>query len=154
HAAAGLDEVIALRCASAGLDERPPDGLSTPYALRTLLDEVTMPPVVFEHGETLDLDPLADGGVVPFPAPIGERSCIVTLHSEVATLPFSLGAGSRSFRLGLEGRVLERLRELAAAPPGQLPVPAPPSPRTWSAQRVDVLGRLDGERVARSVTAL
>ncbi|HEY3187193.1 MAG TPA: SDR family NAD(P)-dependent oxidoreductase [Solirubrobacteraceae bacterium] len=154
HAAAGLDEVIALRCASAGLDERPPDGLSTPYALRTLLDEVTMPPVVFEHGETLDLDPLADGGVVPFPDPIGERACIVTLHSEVATLPFSLGAGSCSFRLGLEARVLERLRELAAAAPAELPVPSPPSPRTWSAQRVDVLGRLDGERVARSVTAL
>ena len=154
RAAAGLEEVLAIRCASAGLDEQPPEGLSTPYALRTLLDEVTLPPVVFEHGETLDLDPLADGGVVGFPAPIGERSCIVTLHSEVATLPISLGAGSCSFRLGLERRVLDRLRELAADGAAQLPVPAPPSPRTWSAPRVDVLGRRDGERVGLTITAV
>jgi saccharopine dehydrogenase (NAD+, L-lysine-forming) len=153
-AASGLDEVLAVRCASAGLDEQPPEGLSTPYALRTLLDEVTMPPVVFEHGETLDLDPLADGGQVPFPEPIGTRQCIVTLHSEVATLPFSLDAGSCSFRLGLEGRVLERLRELAATAPDELPEPAPPSARTWSAQRVDVLGRRAGERTTISTTAL
>ena len=153
-AAAGLDEVLAVRCASAGLDEQPPEGLSTPYALRTLLDEITVPPVVFEHGETLDLDPLADGGAVVFPEPIGERRCIVTLHSEVATLPFSLGAGSCSFRLGLEARVLDRLRTIAAAPDDQLPEPAPPSPRTWSAQRVDVMGRRDGERVRVSTTAL
>ena len=51
RAAAGLEEVLAIRCASAGLDEQPPEGLSTPYALRTLLDEVTLPPVVFEHGD-------------------------------------------------------------------------------------------------------
>ena len=153
-AAVGLDEVLAVRCASAGLDEQPPAGFSTPYALRTLLDEVTMPPVVFEHGAALDLDPLADGGTVAFPEPLGARRCIVTLHSEVATLPTSLGAGSCSFRLGLEGRVLERLRELAAAPPDQLPQPAPPSPRTWSAQRVDVLGRRNGERATVSTTAL
>jgi lysine 6-dehydrogenase len=153
-AAAGLETIEHVRCFSAGLDEQPPDGLSTPYALQTLLDEVTLPPVIFEHGETLDLDPLADGGTVAFPPPIGERACIVTLHSEVATLPFSLAAGSCSFRLALEGRVLDQLRELVAAPPDRLPEPAPPSPRTWSAQRVDVLGRRDGELVWREVTAL
>jgi len=153
-AADGLDDVVAVRCASAGLDETPPEGFSTPYALRTLLDEVTMPPVVVEHGERLDLDPLADGGTVAFPDPIGVRSCIVTLHSEVATLPGALGAGSCSFRLGLEGRVLERLRELAAAPPENLPDPAPPSPRTWSAQRVDVAGHANGALVRRAMTAL
>jgi saccharopine dehydrogenase (NAD+, L-lysine-forming) len=153
-AAAGLDSVESVRCASAGLDEQPPEGLSTPYALRTLLDEVTLPPVIVDHGETLDLDPLTEGDAIVFPEPVGERRCIVTLHSEVATLPATLGAASCSFRLGLEGRVLERLRELAASPPEELPVPAPPSPRTWSAQRVDVVGRVDGRREARAATAL
>src|SRR5205814_8975686 len=93
-------------------------------------------------------------GTVAFPAPLGERRCIVTLHSAVATLPFSLSAGSCSFRLGREGRVLERLRALAVAPPEELPEPAPPSPRTWSAQRVDVIGRRAGERVSVATTAL
>jgi lysine 6-dehydrogenase len=153
-AAEGLDSVESVRCASAGLDEQPPEGLSTPYALRTLLDEVTMPPVIVDHGETIDLDPLTEGDAIAFPDPIGERRCIVTLHSEVATLPGALRAPSCSFRLGLEGRVLERLRELAAAPPEELPVPVPPSPRTWSAQRVDVLGRRGGELVQRTATAL
>jgi saccharopine dehydrogenase (NAD+, L-lysine-forming) len=153
-AAAGLDSVESVRCASAGLDQQPPEGFSTPYALRTLLDEVTMPPVIVDHGETIDLDPLTEADSITFPEPIGERRCIVTLHSEVATLPAALGAASCSFRLGLEGRVLERLRELAAAAPEELPVPAPPSPRTWSAQRVDVLGRLDGRLVSRTATAL
>ena len=50
--------------------------------------------------------------------------------------------------------MLERLRALAVAPPDELPEPAPPSPRTWSAQRVDVFGRRAGERVAVATTAL
>lgn len=153
-AAAGLDSVEAVRCASAGLDEQPPEGFSTPYALDTLLDEVTLPPVIVDHGETLDLDPLTEADAITFPEPIGERRCIVTLHSEVATLPAALNAASCSFRLGLEDRVLERLRELAAAPPHELPVPAPPSPRTWSAQRVDVVGHRDGQPVCMTATAL
>jgi saccharopine dehydrogenase (NAD+, L-lysine-forming) len=153
-AAAGLDTVESVRCASAGLDEEPPEGLSTPYALQTLLDEVTMPPVIRDHGETIDLDPLTEADAIVFPAPIGERRCIVTLHSEVATLPGSLRAASCSFRLGLEERVLDRLRELVAAPPDELPVPAPPSARTWSAQRVDVVGRRDGELAAVTASAL
>ena len=154
RAAEGLEQVLAVRCASAGLDETPPEGLSTPYALQTLLDEVTMPPVVMEHGEQLDLDPLADGNTVAFPDPIGERHCIITLHSEVATLPRTVGAASCSFRLGLEPRVLDTLRELAARPPDELPVPAPPSPRTWSAQRVDVMGRRNGRTCRVVATAL
>ena len=92
--------------------------------------------------------------MVAFPDPIGERACIVTLHSEVATVPFSVGARSCSFRLGLERRVLDQLRQLAATPPADLPEPVPPSPRTWSAQRVDVVGRRAGERVTVSISAL
>jgi saccharopine dehydrogenase (NAD+, L-lysine-forming) len=153
-AAEDLDTVESVRCASAGLDEQPPAGFSTPYALRTLLDEVTLPPVIVDHGETIDLDPLTEGDAIGFPEPIGERRCIITLHSEVATLPGALRAASCSFRLGLEGRVLERLRELAAAPPDELPVPEPPSARTWSAQRVDVVGRRDGTLVVKTATAL
>lgn len=154
HASAQLDEVHEIRCASAGLDQEPPDGLSTPYALRTLLDEVTLAPMVVRDGEPAELEPLRDGGTIAFPEPLGERGSVFTLHSEVLTLPDSLGARACDFRLALAPAVEAALRELAASPPDVLPRPAPPSARTFSAQRVDVSGVLDGAATTVTVTAL
>jgi lysine 6-dehydrogenase len=155
HAAAALDEVETVRTSSAGLDLSPPSGLSTPYALRTLIDEITVAPVVFRDGEVGEVGPLTDGGPIPFPEPIGERDSIYTLHSEVLTLPASLRARNVDFRLSLSPPVLEELRELAGRPAEEVDAirPAPPSPNTHSAQHVLVTGRRDGEAVAVTVTA-
>ena len=62
RAAAELDQVEVVRCASAGLDADPPEGLSTPYAIQTLMDELTVPPVVVRDGTPTELDPMTDGG--------------------------------------------------------------------------------------------
>lgn len=152
-AAADLDAVESVRCASAGLDERPGDGLALPYALATLVDEVTVAPVVVRDGEARELDPLTDGGEIAFPEPIGERAhTIFTLHSEVLTLPATLGASDCDFRLSLGPGVLDAL--VAAVESGATPDVVPPSPRTWSAQRVDVRGTRDGEPVTVTATAV
>ena len=154
RAAAELDDVHAIRTASAGMDETPPEGLSTPYALATLLDEVTLKPIAVRDGAEVELAPLSSGGDIVFPEPFGARSSVFTLHSEPLTLPGSLHAPDCDFRLAMAPPVEAALRELATNPPAELPRPAPPSARTWSAQRVDVSGIKDGAPLTITVTAL
>jgi saccharopine dehydrogenase-like NADP-dependent oxidoreductase len=150
-AAEGLDAVHVIRCASAGHDAAPPPGVSLPYSLRTLLDELTEPPIVLRGGEPVALEPLANGGVVDFPEPIGPRGSLHTLHSEVLTLGASLGAADVDFRLALAPRVEQSLRQIlrGAAPP---PI-APPSAHTSSAQVAEVSGLRDGRPVTVRATA-
>jgi lysine 6-dehydrogenase len=77
-AAEQLDEVHALHVAAAATDPTPPGhtGLSAPYALETILDELTLPPVVVRDGRAGEVAPLADGGDVEFPPPIGRRRSV------------------------------------------------------------------------------
>jgi lysine 6-dehydrogenase len=156
RAAAELDHVAGIRAASAGLDLSPPPGLSTPYAVRTLIDELTAAPMVVREGHAQPLEPLTDGGTIVFPDPIGARGTIYTLHSEVLTLPPSLGATECDFRLSLTPAVYEALLELVDAPPEEIAAlrPAPPSPQTWSAQHVEVSGLRGGAPAIVTVTAI
>jgi len=155
-AAAKLDSVVSVRCASAGLDLDPPDGLSTPYALETLVDELTLEPVVARGGEAVPIAPLTPGGEIAFPQPIGRRPTLFTLHSEVLTLPGTLGAADCDFRLALAPAVHDALLELLALPREELRAlrPAPPSARTYSAQHVEVRGELAGAATTVTMTAL
>jgi saccharopine dehydrogenase-like NADP-dependent oxidoreductase len=111
-----------------------------PYALRTLVDELTLPPVVVRDGEPTEVEPLAPGGKVRFPEPIGEAGTIYTLHSEVLTFPDSFGCTESSFRLSLAPELLERLRVLTSASEDELARSAreavPPSGRTVSVHMV------------------
>ena len=109
--------------AAAGRDLTPPAGESFPYALQTLLDEVTMPPIAVSGGEPTELEPLADGGRIDFGEPIGSGSSIYTVHSEMLTFPSSFGCSEASFRLSLSAAVEARLRELAAADPTEVAAP-------------------------------
>ncbi len=151
-AAESLDSVRSVRCASAGHDEAPPPGVSLPYSLRTLLDELVEPPMALRGGAPVALEPLADGGEVAFPEPVGSRGSLFTLHSEVLTLGESLGASDVDFRLSLAPRVETALRQIAQGAPA--PPVAPPSARTWSAQVVEVEGERAGARVRVVATAL
>jgi lysine 6-dehydrogenase len=125
---------------AAGRDRDPPSGFSVPYALRTLVDELTLPPVVVRDGEPTEVEPLSPGGRVSFPEPIGEAETIYTLHSEVLTFPDSFGCSESSFRLSLAPELLERLRELTSASEDELERAAreavPPSGRTVSVHMV------------------
>ena len=140
-----------LRVIAAGRDLSPPrGGTSFPYALQTLVDEVTMNPVVVEDGEPAEIEPLANGGEVDFGEPIGRGETIYTLHSELRTFPDSFHCQKASFRLSLPGRTLEKLRKLAAAPEQELEAAAraalPPSSNTLSTHVVEAI---DGERAVR-----
>ena len=156
RAARELDRVDAVRCASAGVDADPPAGFSTPYAIQTLIDELTVAPVVVRAGQPTEIEPLTPGGTIAFPDPVGERDSLYTLHSEVRTLPESLGASECDFRLSLMPAVLEALRALRDRPPEEIAAlrAEPPSPRTYSAQHVEVRGEHEGRPRTVVVTGL
>lgn len=140
---------------AAGRDLDPPPGPSFPYAVQTLVDEVTLAPVVIEGRAPVEIAPLSDGGVVDFGGPIGTAPTIHTLHSEMRTFPLSFGCREASFRLSLAPAVLERVRDLAAGPPERIAEAAAtassPSARTVSVHVVDAFCR--GTRVrVRAVT--
>jgi saccharopine dehydrogenase-like NADP-dependent oxidoreductase len=152
RAAREVDRVERMDVSAAGRDLDPPRGPSYPYALRTLIDELTMRPVLLRAGLPVEIEPLTEGGAVDFGEPIGEAQTIYTLHSELRTFGESFGANDVSFRLSLPEHLLGRLRELAGAPePAQERAAAealPPSSRTVSAHVVEAEG--GGRRVRLS----
>ena len=147
----------ALHVSAAGRDLEPArDGeLRAPYALQTLVDEVTLAPVVVHDGSPIEIGALSPGGDVAFPDPIGRAPTIHMLHSELRTFPESFGCRESSFRLSLPEPLLGRLRELAAHPEDVAEAAAsvqPPSARTVAVHVIDATA---GERRMRvsSVTS-
>jgi saccharopine dehydrogenase-like NADP-dependent oxidoreductase len=140
---------------AAGRDLDPPDGPSFPYALRTLVDEMTLPPMAQRGGEPVALEPMQPGGAVDMPDPIGRAETIFTLHSEVRTFPSSFGCSECSFRLSLAPSTLERVRALAEADDLELARASqealPASPQTVSIHRVEAEGE-DGGVVTVTAT--
>jgi lysine 6-dehydrogenase len=148
----GIDSIDV---SASGRDLDPPDGFSVPYALQTLLDELTMKPVVLRDGSPLEIEPMSDGGTVDFGEPIGEAETIHTIHSEMLTFGPSFGCRQASFRLGLKPELLETLRELTKAPADEVERRArealPPSASTVSVHLVEATA--DGRAVrVRAVT--
>jgi lysine 6-dehydrogenase len=142
--------IDSVRVIAAGRDLEPPQGFSIPYALQTLLDELSMRPVVLRGGRAEEIEPLADGGAVDFGEPIGAGQTIYTLHSELNTFGESFGCRESSFRLCLSPQLLAELRALIGAPEAEVRRRAaealPPSGRTVSVHIVEAAA---GERRAR-----
>jgi lysine 6-dehydrogenase len=146
---------VSISILAAGRDLDPPKGQSFPYALRTLLDEITMPPMALINGRPQEMRPLQDGPHADFGDPIGEADTIFTLHSEVLTFGDSFDAPNVTFVLSLSPQVLESLKELEGASEERIAEVArfasPPSAKTLSIHVVEVTGT-EGVVRARSVT--
>jgi saccharopine dehydrogenase-like NADP-dependent oxidoreductase len=137
------EPVHEIRVAAAGRDPEPTERLRTPYALQTLLDELSMKPVVLDGGTPHELAPLTAGGIVRFPDPIGEVTTIHTLHSELQTFGPSFGVQRASFRLSLAPALLRRLEALRGAADQEVAdaqaAAAPPSARAVSGHVVEAI---------------
>jgi saccharopine dehydrogenase (NAD+, L-lysine-forming) len=137
------EPVHEIRVAAAGRDPEPTELLRAPYALQTLLDELSMRPVVLDDGVPRELAPLAPGGIVRFTDPIGEVKTIHTLHSELLTFGPSFGVQQASFRLSLAPALLRRLEALRGAAGQEVAdaqaAAAPPSARAVSGHVVEVI---------------
>jgi lysine 6-dehydrogenase len=134
-------EIESVHVAAAGRDPEAPPGLSLPYALRTLIDELTMAPVAVRDGRPVELEPLSSGGVVDYGPRVGEAETIYTLHSEPRTFPASFGCSETSFRLSLSPALYGRLVELIKSSPEEVEraqaEAQPASPKTFSVHVVD-----------------
>jgi lysine 6-dehydrogenase len=146
---------ISISVLAGGRDLKPTGELSFPYALRTLLDEITMPPMAIINGRAQEMKPLQEGPRADFGDPIGEAETIFTLHSEVLTFGDSFGAPNVTFALSLPPVVLESLKELSGASEERIAEVArsasPPSANTTSIHIVEITGP-DTVVRARSVT--
>lgn len=149
--------VESIEVAAAGRDlSGVSDGrLRLPYALQTLLDELTLEPVVLRDGQPEEIAPLTAGGAVDFGEPIGDSETIYTLHSELATFGDSFSCREASFRLSLAAPLLGRLRQLVGAPDEEVAAAAreaaPQSSETVSVHLVRA--RRDGRTITvRAVT--
>jgi saccharopine dehydrogenase-like NADP-dependent oxidoreductase len=147
--------VDSIHVSASGRDLDPPPGFSIPYALQTLLDELTLRPVVLSDGQAEEIEPLSPGGIVEFGEPIGAGETIHTLHSELRTFGDSFGCREASFRLSLSPDLLSTLRELREAPEAKVRRLAgdavPPSAKTVSVHLVEASGGGRSVRV-RAVT--
>jgi saccharopine dehydrogenase (NAD+, L-lysine-forming) len=136
------ETVESIEVAAAGRDPEAGAGFSPPYALQTLIDELTLAPVVLRQSSPVEIEPLASGGTIDFGPPIGAAETIFTLHSELATFRQSFDCAAASFRLSLAPPLLARLTELAEAPPDEIAAAAReavrPSSSTVSVHLVNV----------------
>jgi saccharopine dehydrogenase (NAD+, L-lysine-forming) len=145
HAVAQLGGVPeSIEISAAGRDPHASGAFSPPYAVQTLIDELTLAPIVLRDGVAAEIEPLSAGGSVEFGEPIGAADTIYTLHSELATFGESFGARGASFRLSLAPLLLERLKALGAAGPEAVAEAAreavPPSAETVSVHLVSARG--------------
>ncbi len=83
---------VDLRCGSRTLEEGE---FVAPYSIKTVLDEFTLKPVVLRNGRVREIRPLSGSETFDLSAPIGKVSGFYTLHSELATMPKTIGKGVR-----------------------------------------------------------
>jgi lysine 6-dehydrogenase len=86
YAADRLDTVEYIRIYD-GILPPPGDDIRFGYAIPTIIDELTLPPMAFRDGEFVEEEPLAGEEDYWFTPPVGLLRCHFSLHSEVATLP-------------------------------------------------------------------
>jgi len=103
------------------------DGIAAPesdellfgYAIPTIIDEMTMPPMVYRDGDFQARPPLSEEEDYWFTPPIGLRRCHLSLHSEVATIPLTFrdkGVRECFFKInywGMSPRAFAKVKLLA-----------------------------------------
>lgn len=139
-----LDEVDDVDLFNGSIDRT--EGFGVPYSAETILDEFTLPAMVYEDGQLSEV-PAASGRVsFEFPEPIGQLQAVYTLHSEIATLPSTIpGVRNVRWRLALPADVERGFRLLADIGLGsEEPVETAAGPVRPRELLIAVLNRLSG----------
>lgn len=161
--ASRLDEVteIHIRTGAKG------GGEGFAYSAKTILDELTMEPVVFEDGEIRSTEPLSGRETYRMPDPVGEVEGFHSIHSELATMPETFpGVEAVDFRvafspdlvnicdvligLNLTSEETVEYKGVETSPREFLDwhldrQPKPGAVEEWKSFRIDVHGVEDGE---------
>lgn len=107
--ASHLDRVdeIHIRTGAAG------GGEGFAYSAKTILDELTMEPVVYREGEFETLSALSGRETYEMPNPVGEVEGFHSIHSELATMPDSFaGVETVDFRVAFSPDLVARCETL------------------------------------------
>ncbi|MBN1180371.1 MAG: saccharopine dehydrogenase NADP-binding domain-containing protein [Anaerolineae bacterium] len=118
YAADRLDTIEAIRIYD-GIKPPPPDDVRFTYAVPTIIDELTEPPMVYRNGEFIACEPLTEFEDYWFARPLGLLPMHLSLHSEVATLPVTFadkGVQECFFKInywGMAKETVEKVRVLA-----------------------------------------
>ena len=118
YAADRLDTVESIKIFD-GVKPPPPDDMRFTYAVPTIVDELTVEPMVFEQGEFVAKEPLTGFEDYWFTKPLGLLPMHYSLHSEVATLPVTFkekGVQECFFKInywGMAKETVEKVRVLA-----------------------------------------
>jgi lysine 6-dehydrogenase len=111
-----LDRVDSIKVQLGCSDDTPSSApLVVPYSIRTILDEFTKPPQVFQDGAWYPQQPLTGQEELIFPLPVGRATAIYSLHSECATFPISFrdkGIKHVSFKIAFPSDFLTKLKFL------------------------------------------
>jgi saccharopine dehydrogenase (NAD+, L-lysine-forming) len=118
YAADRLDSVTSIHIFD-GIKPPSSDDVQFTYAVPTIVDELTMSPMVFRDGEFRACEPLSEFEDYCFTEPLGLLPMHLSLHSEVATLPLSFrekGLRECFFKInywGMAPQAVEKVRVLA-----------------------------------------
>jgi len=111
-----LDRVEGIRVQLGCSDDTPSTApLVAPYSIRTILDEFTKEPQVFQDGTWYPQQPLTGQEEMVFPLPVGRATAIYSLHSECATFPLSFrekGIRHVSFKIAFPSDFMTKLKFL------------------------------------------
>ncbi|NOY99529.1 MAG: hypothetical protein GXP40_10090 [Chloroflexi bacterium] len=118
YAADRLDTIEYIRIYD-GIKPPAPDDMRFTYAVPTILDEMSLAPMVYRDGEFVAEKPLTGFEDYWFAEPLGLLPMHLSLHSEVATIPLSFqekGVKECFFKInywGMAKETVEKVRVLA-----------------------------------------
>ncbi len=118
YAADRLDTIEYIRIYD-GIKPPAPDDMRFTYAVPTILDEMSLAPMVYRDGEFIAEEPLTGFEDYWFTEPLGLLPMHLSLHSEVATIPISFqekGVRECFFKInywGMAKETVEKVRVLS-----------------------------------------
>jgi lysine 6-dehydrogenase len=98
-----------------GIKPPPGDDIRLGYAIPTIIDEITMKPMVYRDGQFVACEPLSEVEDYWFTPPVGLLRCHLSLHSETATLPLTFahkGVQECFFKINFWGMSEAALRKV------------------------------------------
>jgi saccharopine dehydrogenase-like NADP-dependent oxidoreductase len=111
-----LESVDSIKIQTGGNDATISNSpLAAPYSMRTILDEFTKSPQVFQDGSWYAQQPLSGQEEIVFPEPVGRVNAVYSLHSECASFPVSFhdkGVRHVTFKIAFPGDFLAKLKFL------------------------------------------
>jgi lysine 6-dehydrogenase len=114
YAADRLDSIASIRIYD-GIKPPPADVVAFTYAVPTIIDELTVRPMVYRDSQFLACEPLSEFEDYWFTPPLGLLPMHLSLHSEVATLPTSFadkGVRECFFKINYWGMAPETVKKI------------------------------------------